>query len=629
MSIDKKSDTPAAAPSQPAPQARTYAGEGSTTTPQRPRPTGLDGVRRPVFARGGIGETTHKVAAHIKKRIEEAGPDGESYDVQILDNERGRNYFSVVTISKGIRKGNDAYVAVYGFLIEGSAKKLPPRTFTYNNQAHSLPTAADDAVDNDLFDLIVSQVQQSYGPETVVSVVGVQVLPTEFQLAEDGSNIDGLLFNASQALATELVKGGLVDEQAVDARLIAQGGQPIVGRDTNPPPLTDNVGLPVRSDLSISLRQIVDQNQNVWKPNANVQPDLARLEGYVDLDYHEPQLHQANPYAPINPQIALQRYIPRFVITRLEVLTKVITPELALTALALAPFAGHNNAWLEQFRPRPTRRKDEVNLRDISAIGYEVNLTGGTEPERLPLPGASDIGKFYQMLALAIKPELLISIDIDEAGEQSWLLQDLYAAARGDRTAIGNLIVAANRLTDGNFGQMWNQADLIAVDEDNRIARGYWTDSSGNHRDLRELDYVAMLNLVGDKSIERLQDWSKTFYNNSGEPLDVRLERRDQIEREVLPSRTLKGWARRITINPKFLITLANAMAQAGLLPRPSDGITDLTGQTIRGNYTTADMAVNFNQAGVNYFSAGRVGANGFNGLGAAPMRHAGFRQSF
>lgn len=621
MSIEKDPST-----QQQAPQARTYGG----AAPAGDQKVSLDNIRRTAFARGGIGETTHVVASRIKKRIEEAGgSEADMYSVQILDNERSRSYFSVVLVTKAVRAEGRPVVATFGLLIESSAKKLPPRLFTIGNQQHSLQTAPSDAVDDDLFELITSHLKNEFGNDAAVAVVGVQVLPTEFSMGDDANSnaLDALLFNATQALSTEMVKGGIIDERPADARLIARNGQAVIGRDTDPPPLYDAAGLPIRSDLSISLRQVTDQNQSVWKPNAVSQPDLTRLEGYIDLDYHEPQLQANNPYGQggINPLEATRRYIPRFVITRMDVLTKAITPEMVLLALSTAAFAGYNNAWLEAFRPRPS--KDDVNLRDISAIGYEVNLTGADEPERLPLPGASDMGKFYQMLSMAIKPDLLLSIDIDEAGEQSWMLQDLYAAARGNVNGIQNLITAADRLTDGVFSQQWDPKERIAVDEDNRIALGYWVDKRGEKRDLRELDYVAMLNLVGAKEIGRLHDRSATFYNNTGEPQELRLERRERIDREVLPTYTLKGWARRIVINPQFVVTLANALAVAGLVPRPSDSITDLTGQTVRGNYTTASMAMNFNNAGINFFSAGRSGLSGVSGLGAASMGHyGGFR---
>lgn len=608
---------------QTTPQARTFQ-QGQTTQGQSRAVGGLDSLRSTPFARTSVGEKTHQLASRIKKRIEEAGGESaQSYSVQVLDNERTKSFYSVVLVTRGVRYQGKPIVACFGLLVEDSNKKLASRTFTWNNAHLSLSTAPADAIDEDLRALIVNELQNTFGRDAAIDITSIQVVPSEFAITDENARgIDGLLFNAGQALSTELVKAGIIEEPAADARLITSGGNPVIGRDLSPPEMTDNVGMPVRSDFSISLRQIQNQDQNTFKPNSVQQPDLTQIDGFVDLDYHEPQNLQHGPYAQItDPAAATRRYIPRFVITRLNVLTQAVTPELFLMGLSTVAFAGYHNAWLESFRPRVN--SDEVNLRDISAIGYEVNLTGAAEPERLPLPGASDMPKFYQMLSMAIQPSLLISIDIDEAGEQSWLMRDLYAASRGQAQGIRNIIAAADRATGNLFSKMWDGSKAIAIDEQNRIALGYWIDSRGRRRDLRELDYVAMLNLVGGKDMTRLVEWSATFYNNNNDPLDVRLERRERIAKEVLPTYTLKGWARRIAINPEFIVTLANALGQAGLLPRPSETMMDLTGQTLRGNYLTSNMAMNFNNANVQYFNAAPRGPN-FNGLGDATMANFG-----
>lgn len=366
--------------------------------------------------------------------------------------------------------------------------------------------------------------------------------------------------------------------------------------------------------------------QNAWSPNATTQRDLTRLDGYVDLDFHMPQPNpQQQMYGMYGqPQPQTQRYLPRLVITRMESAAIASTPELDLLALSTAMHLGLNNQWMQLFQPRwnKTGKKGEVDLRDVSALGFETQLTPDAAPGRLPLPGASDMPKFYQMLALAIHPNLMYSMDVEEAGDLTWLHSDLYRAALGDQESTRNIITAADRLTDGIFSQGWD-GSAVAIDEDNRIALGYWTDSKGQLRDIRDLDYLAMLNLVGEKDITILHDWSDTFYNRNI-PLEIRLERRDRIQREILGGYTLKGYARRIVLTQKFLVHLAQSIERAGLVAQSSAPMVDMTGQTIRGNYFTANQAFNVNNAGIGMFSGGPTGYGNYRGLGAAAMGRFG-----
>jgi len=627
MAITKLDETPKVPPAAaPTPQAKHFnQSTGQTPGPARTDKGTIGSLRNSPVSRSGISEMAHQFATRLRKRIEEfQGQDRDMYTVQLLDNKTSRTHYSLVLITKAAQKGSEVYAATYGYLIESSASKLPPRNFNWQNQQYSLQTCPSDAVDGDLISRINEHLTTNFLPtDAKISVVQVQVLPNEFVLNDDSTQvIERFLFNATQALSTELVKGGVVQEQPASAKLIANGGQPIVGRDNDPPPLFDSVGLPIRSDFAISLRQSTETNQNVWRPNDVAQPDLTRLEGYMDLDYRDPRLGQqgfVNGYP--DPNAHLKIYTPRFVITRLDVLTEIITPELVLLALSTAAFVGLNNMWLEAFRPR--KSNDDINLRDITAIGLETPLTG--QLERLPAPGLSDLPKFYQMLLLGMTSDIRFSLDIDEAGDQTWLLSDFYRASHGDAGGVQNIIAAANRLTNGIFGTRWSTNNRIAIDENNRIALGYWNDDAGQKRDLRELDYVAMLNLTADRDITRLHDWNATFNAQTGEPLEVRLERRERIARELIASYTLKGWARRIVLAPEFIITLANSIAEAGLVPNQTNhfNFSDLTGQTLRSNPALAGTEVNFNAAGLSYFTSNRIGGTNFNGMGNATFGQA------
>jgi len=580
----------------------------------------LRSLRQSPISRGGVSEIASQIVTRFRKRFEDfVDNDKEYYRVHLLDNKTSQCYYSTVLICKAFQTPTAKYAVAYGILIEASAPRLQPRNFNYNGQQYSLQTAPSDAIDEHLSARIKEQLSNAYGNETIIALAGIQVLPTEFTLGdENSSSVDQLLFNAIQAVSNEPVKYGVVTEMPAAASLILQDGQPVIGKDPSPPVLVDIAGMPIRSDFNIRLGQKAKDSQNVWNPNEIARPDLTLLHGYVDLVYRD--LPQSMPgqqmHYPqgLNPEF--NKFIPRMVVTKLDVLTEVINSELILLALSTASFIKYNENWLEAFHPRASH--DDINLRDITAIGFDTPLMG--QPMRLDVQGMSDIPALNCMLLRAIAPDLLISIDYDEASEQSWMLSDFYHAAVGpkpaDPVAVSNIVNAADRLTDGRFTKRWDGSQPIAYDENNRIALGYWVGNNGEKRDIRELDYLAMLNLLGDRDHSRVKDWDDTFNSSTGIPLDVRLERRERIAREVLPTYTLKGWARRLVINAKFLEDLTLSLADAGLVPMLESVIADLTGRTMRGNPALLGLAMQSNPANAGFYSAGRTQSQ-FTGIGA------------
>jgi len=229
------------------------------------------------------------------------------------------------------------------------------------------------------------------------------------------------------------------------------------------------------------------------------------------------------------------------------------------------------------------------------------------------------------MLAAAISPNLMYSIDIDEAGDNTWLTRDLYLAAHNDPEAKKRIVTAFNNLTDGKFSAFWDGTQPMAIDENNRVPLGYWTPSTGVKADIRQLDYLAMLNIVGEGDMKILHEWSATFWDVNV-PMEVRLERRDRIQRELLAGYVLRGHARRLVLTSALLGAIVKSLEAAGLLLQSNDTLIDLTGQTVRGNYTTVNQALDFNAIGGGGLFAsgmgpaqqfrGAVSGVGFGGLG-------------
>ncbi len=186
-------------------------------------------------------------------------------------------------------------------------------------------------------------------------------------------------------------------------------------------------------------------------------------------------------------------------------------------------------------------------------------------------------------------------------GELSWIHQIFIAAANGDEYSYNSLIAAANNLTNGAFEQTFTNVygnEVICHDDGNRIHLGYYVDEHGERRDLRDLDYLAVLNLVGKSNPAMVEEWENTF-TQSEIPLEMRMERRRNIMKALYSGKMeVKGFARRITFNPNFIIALSQACERAGLVVRPGNLIETFGAQHVRGQGDAARYAVHAQQLG-------------------------------
>jgi len=647
--------TPKDAPQTTMGQAFKEAGMASpqaaaSTRTEAPAQSNVDTASRPIqnntksnamdintifkrdISRSGLSGAATLYQDAFKKLLEKL-PDAAKTNYQIFLVDGVGTHFSSIVLVKAYSQGGVPVVAAYTYQIEASAGKLPPRQVSHAGTTFSLPTAPGDAIDNTLWERVEQFLQNSFGQSAKIFNAGAQPIFAEVQ-PTDELRIALLFRQAVDATSTTMVQQGVIKEQPLDVKLLVSGGQPVTGVDNNPAPLFDIQGMPIRSDFRIVTRKAGEQNSNTtqWNPNDNRNKDLVATDLYIDLDY-SPVQQAANPYgAQIPGQFGFQqapswRYVPRAVITNIESLTDASTPELLGLGLGQAIVMSRRNYWLQAFAPRwpATAKKGEPNLRDATAIGFEVNLTGAEKPTRLPYPSQQETNAYYQMLAAAISPNLMYSIDIDEAGDNTWLTRDLYLAAHNDPEAKKRIVTAFNNLTDGKFSAFWDGTQPMAIDENNRVPLGYWTPSTGVKADIRQLDYLAMLNIVGEGDMKILHEWSATFWDVNV-PMEVRLERRDRIQRELLAGYVLRGHARRLVLTSALLGAIVKSLEAAGLLLQSNDTLIDLTGQTVRGNYTTVNQALDFNAIGGGGLFAsgmgpaqqfrGAVSGVGFGGLG-------------
>ena len=582
------------------PQQPQYQDPQYNTQQARPHRSFLD--LNGILARPMSRHSTGEVTAQYKKKLDELmsshfheGFDN-SFKTLVLDNNSGSvGPISAILVCYQRMKGTDRHCSVYTLLVEGSCEMLPPRNYPISGRTVVIDTVPSDVYTGSFFKKIDTHIQTIHGQKINTIDAGVMVVPRELSY-EDDLHMRQIAYVATQAaysmmerftgITAERFNLGLIntDETTLSAKIAYTASNDFTAGQAE-----TTTGLPVRSDIRISLIGSLNQQRHQNDLDFSPSRELVSVDGYIDLVYNQPP-----PPVPGQAPIT-QHYVPNFVITRADTQIDAITMELQLLALAQATLVSQNWAWAGSFLPN--HDITGMDLRDIGAIGYEVNLAGNEgKPTKIDTKSNDfDTNALYQFILMNINKDIIYSMDIVEGGDLSWVqevfLESSYRNEAGG-SAYTHIVESANELTGGVFSQVFPAGQPIVSNAMNRVHVGYYKERDGSIKDIRNIDYLAILNLSGKNDLSTVAQWGESFDNDSI-PLEVRLETRMNILKQVLSNNfTLKGYARRIMFNPIFLNALNASCYHAGLVIRPQNTFQQFSQGMSRGNYNMAQYAL-------------------------------------
>lgn len=341
-------------------------------------------------------------------------------------------------------------------------------------------------------------------------------------------------------------------------------------------------GLPVRNDVTIEMTDILggaqtnNTSDELSYSDAAATSLVSQINGYVDLIYYP------SNSGGFGMQQNLYTYVPRFVITNIdsEVTNTLTSLLLALqTTQSLAEQERWQGALLRQHKEGAAHPMRGMNIRDIGVIGLEVprsvnfNPLAALEeqkPSRFPTnsPAAGD-AMAGTLITTYIHPKtLVVSMDVEENGPNTWLTSVFVAAARGDEAADTELFDAADLLTLGNFSKRLAQAGVdrrgFMINDNALINLGVWNSEYGL-RDIRDWDYLSVFNATGEADPTIIRDFSDQLVNSDVDPW-FRLAKNREIIADLVDHVTITGRAARVTVDPVKLFCLSQAVKDAGLV---------------------------------------------------------------
>lgn len=555
---------------QPKPQVQPQPQPNYTSNPQMNQQQGWSFHSSAMFApiSKALGsDYLLKLQEYLTEVYKSAGP---QYDISVkaLDNNNITMLkFSSLLVCLKERNVKPDRVAYHLLLLEATGEKIAPLTEMINNTQIEITRVPSDAVDMKL-QMIAQEAVQSFYPQHETYFADATVIPRDFNI-EDKGRVHMLAYNSGMACCYQLEMVGKgknytdinIAKVKRDSNLIVKMGVP---RTT----IEGLTGEPIRADILINFVSEMPKIPGAREQSLNSadqQTRVSEIAGFIDTIWCPVDPNPGMNAFQKNLPVSTQQYAARFVITNIAS-NFSYSPGSVLLALATAMAVRDNNNWIQAFSPTP---KTGLDIRDCGALNIEANLERNPTGigERMDIKADNfSLTHLNQYIAALYRQGLVLSIDVPEFGSQNWYLS-LFTEAAGNgeysASARNFLVHAANQLTNGLFSKYFPPNAPLFSDVQ-RVHMGYYTDSDGNRRDIRDYDYIAVANMINKNDPGPLRDWSDTYYRTDY-PEEQRLHARLNLLRNMVTGVEITGFAKRVTPSADTMNALVAGLVESGL----------------------------------------------------------------
>lgn len=521
------------------------------------------------LGRNAGGELVARVSEQLNE-VYKAVADQTDVRLLALDNNNIPGLaFSTVIVTARWKNKRDAGVAYHALILEGTNNPILPKIETINNRQVEILRPTSAAWDDVLVRMVNEAVSEAY-PNTRILNAGATVIPRQFNL-DNKNDVYNMARNTITAISNEIDvhTPGFRD---LNLELLEKGTF-VISMRFERTQIADDVGMPMRSDIQFEyLDNHTPGKQNNQSVNSGERSTvIGKMSSFIDFNWAPvamPNQYGGGYQQPMGQMpgglLPTQKYVARQVITQIEP-TALATLPAILNLLAVSAAASENNNWHQTFMARGNKSMHDVGglnveanvLNDPSGKGQRIDTSGDNFRE-------SDL---RQMLMTMVRPGLAIAIDVPDCGPQTWYSDVFAAAASGSPQAQSMILSAADYLTNNTFSRNFPAGTPIFTDQGNRVHLGYYPDKATNQlQDIRNIDYLAVINTRGVTDESIIARWSDTF-TATNLPLAERLDVRARIIREIAPNATITGFATRCTFTEAFLAALYQSIAACGVRP--------------------------------------------------------------
>lgn len=509
--------------------------------------------------------------------------------------------FSLVIIAGTKRGAEDLGVGYHTFMLAASAETLRPREESYRGQRVFIVQVPGDGYDNRTRD-VVKEVLGRHYPNKALFSADAEVIGEGFPTSKDDPQaIADCVKNAFAAIKTAIDRN---DQNAPQLQLDPEDNNQIynsVHVQHRQNHIFDRGHMPVRADVIIDLQSRENKGRNSRDSIDQLVTGtrISRLGGYFDFVYapaegatSRNEIHSRRGDRRSSGE-EYQLYALRFITTMIDTID--FSPTTMLLAQATMNAMGESQEVMRAFEPNQSLGEDDT--RNIGVLAIEPNLQDlerGFGERWETKTSAFTTAKRQALLRATVRPGIIYSIDVPECAAATWQHIDLLAAAQGNQKAMNRLYDAACVMTNGHFEDLYSRTDLIVDSHVERIHAGYYTEGAGGQRlDLRDFDYLALLNMLRPEKEDDLvliQRWGMAASSNDDTLLTQ--SERYEIIKDFVPTAVITGYHQRFNFTLDWNEALVEAIARCKLSLNPTSSSRDGSDR-YRTTYGNIDQILN------------------------------------
>jgi hypothetical protein len=396
----------------------------------------------------------------------------------------------------------------------------------------------------------------------------------------DQNTIQEIVFNCGDAIDAKLCEAtGRSKAHAIALVNDLKGRTVSLKTETNPNPVVDVNGAPVRADLSFSLTSRETNASREQAIHDHPKP-VSRADVFINPQWNpQPRPQQNQAFIPGMPQQpATTWYVPEVHITNIQPQGDTNSMEEIILALVATTTISDNPQPLLAAAFQPRKTQDVVNLRNLGGIGIDLPyLNPETKPGEQPKPFVLDTAapeflnnpaELLRLIDENISPMPMYVLHVAESGELSYRMRAFLETLQDGETGLRarqEIIDALDNLSGGKFSQKWDNTTAMVQHAGYRLPVGYYTaDNGGMIYDTRRIDSLALKNLGGANNTDMVEEWNDAQYNQNltAEQREVKMLR---VLRQVCSaSLRITGRDHILNLNWAFLKAAREALLEGG-----------------------------------------------------------------
>lgn len=501
-----------------------------------------------------------KIAALMREYVEENKL--ADFSVVPISNQQTGNYGAVAFCNKRIVDGKPRHFCHIAMIEKSKQTEQQAAVLNYGAQAVEVFVSVADAYTSAYVSKVTAALQRHFGDTASVANGGWSVVYRDTPVTLD----EFRPFIVEAMIAIEHSINSTQRNRAIFNLGMLTGQNPVRLRNHI---LLDQYklspsGLPIRSDIRSEL--VLSQssgNKTVVEEVSELR--ICEVSAYVDLIYVPPNqgFFGGMSQPMMMGQAPVPHYIPRINITNFAMDLPSSSLEFMLLGIAsiasLAKNRSYGIVWRDNFGGATNTK------RNLGAVGLHVQgLTADNTPGILDV--SSDVRMLYQLMQTVMAENPVFTLELTQGGQSNWATTVIARIATGDVRSQEQLIQACDNLTQGKFTPIYTQLcqqsggalqQIVTSSDEPSLVGTYKYE--GETRDIRELDLLAVMNMVGQNDPGLVESFLATF--SSPEPAQVRLDRRSRILKSIAKDVQIRAYSRKYDFGGLFLQALTAAIS--------------------------------------------------------------------